>query len=443
MTTPYVFKEYEIKCQETFAWYPGRILDLIGKDSENKQMLVGYENDWKEAAVVPLEDVRPAPIRSTIPDWDPQVNELAEAQARSEKSEPYGWWACKIQTSKDGYFLINFDGWGEMHNEILHKDMLRPRNKAKNLEYLKRNLGKRRVKVDKTLLQWAMTETDQLCRYLKPMRHILTYSFDPKNCEVLLIGDKAHLPKAVNLLEVTLNNKLELHSLENEARLRQEELEREKKKYQNSCKEEFNIADKSLIRYIFGTKGKNIKEAKKIDGILRVEVDDKKTPATCTIYAKAGYDWAAQQARELLEIFMKLVPVPQDYMGSIIGAKGVSIKKIEADSGVMYIRAWEKFCTMNNRDPNDRPEDSDSENEEEMRDLRQNLGQKPPSYFVIIGTQEAVNAAKSMIKQKIRHKRRQEKIFHQKAAWERELEEYRGQQPGDGYGGPRGGGFAG
>jgi len=423
--TPYVFKPYEVKCQETFAWYPGRIIDLVENTDgeEAKRLRVGYDGDWKEPSIVTLDDVRPAPRPRDLNAWEPENLEPTEAQAKAEQTEPFGWWPCVVQTSKDGYYLINFDGWGDVHNEILSKDMLRPRNISKSLKYYSRSIGRRIVKVNTKLRDWAASEPGQLYEYLRKMKTILLCSFDKEKCEVLIIGDKNQLPKAEKLLANTLEHKINLLSLETKMREKDDELKKEKEKFSGAVVEEFEIPDDMLIKYVFGKRGANIRKAKRILGIIQIKVDDSKKPTRCTIYAKAGCEDAAQMARDTLEIFMKCMPVPEDCMGSIIGTRGASIKKIEDDSGVMYIRGWSKFCEQNDRDEVDLPKDDPEDHE-----LLADIGQARKKYLVIIGTASAVEFAKCMIRQKITFKRQQQSFYRHKIEIERRLNDIRGRE---------------
>merc|ERR1712216_460012 len=156
----------------------------------------------------------PAPRARDLSEWEPEAQEKAEAQAKAEQSEPYGWWPCVIQTSKDGYYLINFDGWGELHNEILSKDMLRQRNKSRPLTIYKRSIGKIKVKVNSKLRNWASSEPEELYQYLRKIKKIILCKFISEECVVLVLGDKTILPKAEKLLANTLEHKLNLFALE-------------------------------------------------------------------------------------------------------------------------------------------------------------------------------------------------------------------------------------
>merc|ERR1719295_101906 len=118
---------YEVKCDETFAYYEGYVFDY---DEKEAKLLVAYP--WKADQAVPVSYVRPlAPAVEAS--WKPRQGDHVECQAKAEESEPYGWWDCSIKTVRDNLYLITYEGW-DNHHEVLQHNMLRPYNEQEPFE---------------------------------------------------------------------------------------------------------------------------------------------------------------------------------------------------------------------------------------------------------------------------------------------------------------------
>lgn len=75
MATPSV----EVKCIETFAFYPAFLRDY---NAATGQVLVAYPNAWKKDEWVKIEDVRNAPPQFDPTTFAPQAGDIVEAQAK-------------------------------------------------------------------------------------------------------------------------------------------------------------------------------------------------------------------------------------------------------------------------------------------------------------------------------------------------------------------------
>jgi hypothetical protein len=69
----------EVKCLDTFAYYPAFLRDY---NAQAGQLLVAYPNAWKKEEWVKLEDVRNAPPQFDPATFNPQAGDIVEAQAK-------------------------------------------------------------------------------------------------------------------------------------------------------------------------------------------------------------------------------------------------------------------------------------------------------------------------------------------------------------------------
>jgi len=438
---PFVFKHYEVKCPDTFAWYTGYIKDLVEEDGQ-KKLKIRYRDDWKEEQIVDLEDVRPAPNRHAHDrHWIPILHESCEAQAKSAPTEPYGWWGCKIQSAKEGYYLINFNGWSNEHNEVLGPDMLRPVNTNEDLSKYQSIIAKKRVKIPQELVEMARTKTGELVGFIERLKKILHFDFDPETNSIIVIGDKEEVRCSEALLIHDMRLKLELQKLDAGVSSKQAALEQKKKLYDDAVKEEIQIMNKDLIKYVLGRQGKNIKQAKAIDGIIDIKVqDDQPGPAIVQIWAKVEKAQAAKEARDLLEIVLATCPVPANCMGAIIGQKGQTITEIQRDSAVIRIKSWQKWLNEGGKsqEMDQQPESYCAQEDREY------WGDCEVGYFVIIGKKACVKIARFLIALKAKAKREAENIRQREKQIMKKMQEYenrssRGGMDGGGRGGMRGG----
>lgn len=100
----------EVKCEETFAYYEGYIIDYF---PEEKKFRILFE--WKPEAKVPVHYIRRIP---EIPDenWKPKEGDHVECKAKAEEGEPNGWWDCKISTVRDN---VHTNTYTYTHSYIL------------------------------------------------------------------------------------------------------------------------------------------------------------------------------------------------------------------------------------------------------------------------------------------------------------------------------------
>jgi len=421
---PWVFRAYEVKCQETYAWYEGYIQDIIVDEDGKKKLKVKFPDDWKEEQICNLEHVRPSIAPETYADWVGSIGEAVEAQARSAPNEPYGWWACKIQTARDSVYLIQFSGWGEMYDEVLGRDMLRPMNTNENLTKYRDDLGSIRLDVPEELNDYAKNNPHKVVEYISRLKDIIHFHFDPETNQALIIGSKRQLRSAEQLLNQHIALRTELQKLEISVQDSQAALEEKVKQYKNSIIEKWTIQDRELIKYVFGKSGKNIKQAKALKGIIDIQVEDENSePPTVTIYAELGHEDAVKEARDLLEIVIVTTPVPSSSIGAIIGARGQTIAEIQSSAEVIRIKTWDKWLEERSGEEMEAgfPEDFCPQEDQSLAKEWEN---ERIEYFAIIGKKQPCELARFLIAAQVQHRMNTERVRQQGRSIDAEIQKY-------------------
>lgn len=355
--------EYEVKCQQTFAYYTGYVVDY---DVESQKFHVCYENGWKADEQVNPSEIRPKAFPHEPDQWQPKENEKVEAKAKSEENEPFGWWPCFIRCIKGEFFLVNFEGWDDTHNEILGKEMLRPFNNKPALRSGKMTRSTITIKDDNA--DWIRERPPELLDLQQKTGLVhLTCRLNNGTSEIILIGDKKGSKRADLLIRNQLEYNKELTEIRTDLRKVQMQLQEKEQQFRTAFKEQFQV-DVSLLPLVIGRKGKNIKDAETVQGVLKINVED---DGQVTIFAQSTD--AASEAREILEIISKDIPVPSSAMGRIIGVKGANIQKIIKDSQVIRIKSQPQK-TADGMD-----------------------------HFLITGTSENVETASILIETQLRH----------------------------------------
>lgn len=123
---------YEVKCDETWAYYEGYITEYNHK---TKSLHIAYRPCWRQNRVVSLKDVRPKSKLNLFSNGTtkPNVDEEIEVLAKADEDEPYGWFPAKLKMIQDENYLITYDGWSD-HLDLMALDMIRPRSKENHIQ---------------------------------------------------------------------------------------------------------------------------------------------------------------------------------------------------------------------------------------------------------------------------------------------------------------------
>jgi len=435
---------YEVKCDETFAYYEGYVFDF---DQKENKLKVAY--GWKPDQLVPVNYVRPLapPIP---PNWKPVQGDHVECQAKAEESEPYGWWDCSIKTVRDSLYLITYEGW-DNHHEVLQHNMLRPYNDQEPFEedgVVRATMDMDQAKIDSFIASADMRSDSQQTSFTDPngfgddssssptmfsflkriaaQTRLIHLNYSPEEAKLVLIGTRGQVRDAKML--VTFLWRLQDNNKSKENHIKDLE-QRHKQQYDElrNCtvmKFEFPI---SLTRYVIGQGGSNIQKAKDIKSVkhinVRASMDD---PAVGECIILANDHDGAVHAREILEMAQDFEIIPKRVKKDLIGKDGSNVKELEQRAQVIKICTLEHLQNIRRlakNNPNARgsafqtPFDDEAEPEDENY-----------CKLIIIGPKEKVPFAKMMIQTET-------EVIEQKVDFMNRQREAARQMNDDGYGG--------
>ncbi|XP_060856966.1 uncharacterized protein LOC132934658 [Metopolophium dirhodum] len=157
--------------------------------------------------------------------------------------------------------------------------------------------------------------------------------------------------------------------------------------------DEFNVCN-NLIGLAIGTRGTNIKRARRIDGITNIELD--KNTGVFKIYGR-NKD-AVMKARGLLEYKEEFLQVPRHFMGKVIGKNSRNIQDIVDKSRVIEVRIVG--------------------DDETQPTIPREEGQVP---FMFVGTVERISNAKFLLEYHLEHLKKLEPFCQEIIGMKQEL----------------------